>query len=391
MPRSRPIPKIIVLLDPSRGYERALLQGIWQYASLKGPWVFVRKAPYYQRFSGLGGDTARELATCDADGIISHFRPSIGRIARLGLPMVVVPGMDILPGMVNLMNDDRAIGRMAADHLHGLGLKHFAYAGFDRLRWSLARRDGFCGQLSRLGLLAGCHLVPFSSGRDAAVRLARRLVEWLRRLPKPVGLMACNDEFALSIADLCRTHGIQIPDQVALVGVDNDEVICELSSPPLSSVEVSVQRAGYEAAALLDRMMRGRRSGRIVMARPSGVVRRQSTDLTAVGDPAVARALRFIRESSRRIIGVDDVARAAALSRRSLADRFRQHLGRTIGDEIDRRRVEEIARQLLTTNRPVADIAEDIGYSSDKHIARYFHRQTGLTPREYRRRHGPIL
>lgn len=388
MPRARTAAKIIVLLDPSRGYERALLKGIWRYANLKGPWVFVRKAPYYQRFAGLRSDDPRELAACEADGIIAHFRPNIGRIARLGLPMVVVPGMEIVPGMVNLVNDDLAIGRLGADHLRELGLKHFAYAGFDRLHWSLTRRDGFCQRLASFGHRAECHLVPFHATRALAGQRAQGLVKWLRRLPKPVGLMASNDEFALSMSDLCRIHDIQVPDQVALVGVDNDEVICELSSPPLSSVAVSAERAGYEAAELLDRMMRGRRGERIVMARPSHVVPRQSTDLTAVGDAEVAKALRFIRENAHRVIQVDEVARATSLSRRSLADRFAAHLGRTIGDEINRRRVEEITRLLATTHRSVAQIAEDIGYFSDRHIARYFHRQTGLTPREYRRRHG---
>jgi LacI family transcriptional regulator len=388
MPRAHAIPKIIVLLDPSRGYERDLLRGIWQYANLKGPWIFVRKSPYYQRFSGLRSDNPRELAACQANGIISHFCPNIARIARLGLPMVVVPGMENLAGMVNLVNDDQAIGRLAADHLHEMGLRQFAYVGFDRLHWSLTRRDGFCARLAALGHRAECHLVPFHPTRALAGQRARDLVRWLRRLPKPVGLMAANDEFALSISDLCRIHKLQVPDQVALVGVDNDEVICELSNPPLTSVAVSAQRAGFEAAALLDRMMRGRRAERVVMARPSHVVRRQSTDVTAVADAEVAGALRFIRDNARRVIQVADVARAVSLSRRTLADRFRQHLGRTIGDEINRRRVEEITRLLATTSRSVAQIAEDIGYFSDRHIARYFRRQTGLTPRAYRQRHG---
>lgn len=388
MGTSAGIPKIVVLLDPARGYERALLRGIWQYANLNGPWLFVRKSPYYQRFSGLRSDSPRELLACRADGIIAHFRPSIAKLARLGLPMVVVPGMEIVPGLVNLVNDDRAIGRLAADHLHELGLACFAYAGFDRLSWSLARRDGFCERLASHGRRAECHLVPYHATRALAGQRARALVRWLQRLPKPVGLMACNDEFALSISDLCRVHGIQVPDEVALLGVDNDEVVCELCSPPISSVAVSAQRAGYEAAELLARLMRGQRAEQIVCAQPSHVVRRQSTDLTAVTDAEVAKALRFIRENARRVIQVDDVARATSLSRRSLADRFMRHLGRTVNDEINRRRVEEITRLLATTRRSVADIAADIGYFSDKHIARYFHRQTGMTPREYRRRHG---
>ena len=163
---------------------------------------------------------------------------------------------------------------------------------------------------------------------------------------------------------------------------------CELCSPPLSSVAISAQRAGYEAAALLDQLMRGQAAGHLVTAQPSGVVRRQSTDLMAVGDARVARALRFIQENSRRVIGVEEVARAASLSRRALGALFREHLGRTVGDEIHRRRVESITRLLVATNRSVAQIAQDIGFRSEKHLARYFQRRSGLTPREYRRRHG---
>ena len=387
MTASQLIPKVVVLLDPGRAYERALLQGIWKYARESGPWVFIRPAPYYQHFSGLGSEEPAEIRACEANGMIAHFRPSVAGLANLGLPMVVVPGMEILPGMVNLVNDDRAIGHFAADHLHQLGLKHFAYAGFDGLRWSLGRWEGFRERLMELGFSPHCHLVPFCSTSDATTS-AQALTGWLEQLPKSVGLMACNDEFALSISDLCRINGIHIPSEVALIGVDNDEVICELNSPPLSSVAISAQRAGYEAAALLDQLMRGRTAGHVVTALPSGVVRRQSTDLMAVGDARVARALRFIQENSRRAIGVEEVARAASLSRRALAELFREHLGRTVGDEIHRRRVEAITHLLVATSRSVAQIAQDVGYDSEKHIARYFQRQTGLTPREYRRRHG---
>ena len=151
MPREHKIPKIVVLLDPSRGYERGLLQGIWQYSNLRGPWIFLRKAPYYQRFSGLRDDQLRRLARCEADGIISPFRPELRNITSLGLPTIIVPGMEIVPGMVNLINDDQAIGAMAADHLREMGLREFAYVGFDRLLWSLARLEGFGKRMAEAG------------------------------------------------------------------------------------------------------------------------------------------------------------------------------------------------------------------------------------------------
>ena len=390
MSQSRRIPRIIVLLDPSRGYERGLLQGIWQYANQKGPWLFLRKAPYYQQFCGLRERDLKRIEELGADGVIMPLRPQWKHIAALGLPTIIAPGISAVPGMVNVANADAAIGAMAASHLREMGLRHFAYTGFSRLPWSVARMEGFRKRLRESGFSAAYHWVPFQATRRAAARGELALGRWLRELPKPVGLMVCNDEFALSISELCRVQQLSVPDQVAIIGVDNDEVICELSSPPLSSIAISTQHAGYEAAQQLDRLMRRRSAGRVVIARPSHVVRRQSTDLTAVDDPEVAKALHFIRENAHRIIQVGDVAKAASLSRRSLAGRLTRSLGCSISDQINRRRVEHIAHLLVTTNRSVAQIAEDIGYFSDKHIARYFRRQTGMTPRAYRTMHGPI-
>jgi LacI family transcriptional regulator len=383
------IPKIIVLLDPARGYERDLLRGIWQYANRKGPWVFLRKAPHYQRFCGLRDKDLKRLGDCQADGIITPFFPELRYIAKLGLPTVLTPGIESLPGAVDLINDDRTIGEMAADHLREMGLRHFAFAGFDQLPWSLARRNGFCERLARGGWRAECHLVPFLANRRTVAREEPALVRWLRELPKPVGLMVCNDELALSISELCRIHELQVPEQIAIIGVDNDEVICELSNPPLSSIAISTQQAGYEAARLLDRLMQQKTASRTVTVAASHVVRRQSTDMTAVDDSEVAKAMTFIQQNSHRIIQVNDVAKATGLSRRSLSDRFMASFGQSISDQIHRRRVEQIMTILTTTNRSVAQIADDIGYSSDKHIARYFRRQTGITPRAYRKKHGP--
>ena len=419
----RKIPKIIVLLDPARGYERGLLRGIWQYSNLKGPWVFLRKAPHYQRFCGLRDKDLKRLGDCQADGIITPFFPELRYVAKLGLPTVLTPGIESLPGAVDLVNDDRTIGEMAAEHLREMGLRHFAFAGFDQLPWSLARRDGFREQLAKDGWQAHCHLVPFQANRRTVAREEPALVRWLRELPKPVGLMVCNDEFALSISELCRIYELRVPEQIAIIGVDNDEVICELSNPPLSSIAISTQQAGYEAARLLDRLMqrkttssllkkgtgselastnaaedRGRKvpvplfqqaANRTVTVAASHVVRRQSTDMTAVDDLEVVKAMTFIQQNAHRIIQVNDVSKATSLSRRSLSDRFMASFGQSISDQIHRRRVEQIMNILTTTNRSVAQIADDIGYSSDKHIARYFRRQTGMTPRAYRKKHGP--
>jgi LacI family transcriptional regulator len=202
--------------------------------------------------------------------------------------------------------------------------------------------------------------------------------------------MACNDELALWVSELCHTHVLRVPEQVAILGCDNDELICEQSSPPLSSIEIATPRAGYEAAEFLDNLLRGTAAAPTIVAQPIRVVGRQSTDCTAIADQEVAEAVHFIRENSGHLLRVKDVAKACSISRRTLADRFLQSLGHTVTEEIHRRRVEHIKLLLTATNRSIVQIAKQLGYFTDRHFARYFHRQVGMTPREYRKRYGPV-
>ena len=382
-------PKIAVLLDSARGYERMLLRGIWRYVKLHGPWILFRTSPYYQRFWGLLNESPAELKRAEVEGVIAHYRPGLCEFRNLGLPLVIVPGMEIVEGAVNLVNDDERIGAMGADHLANLGLTNLAYAGYRSLCWSVGRMEGFCRRVSQLVLVPRHHLVSFRASRLGSGG-EKALVAWLERLPKPVGLMACNDEFALSIRELCRIHDLQVPEQVAILGVDNDEMICEQTSPPLSSIELSVERAGYEAADLLDRMLRGEPTAQRIVAEPLRVVARPSTDWTVIEDREVAAAIHFVRQNSKRVLQVKQVVKACGISRRNLADRFLRIVGRTIADEIHFRRVEHIKLMLTETNQSISQIAKDLGYIHDRHFARYFHRQTGITPRVYRKRYGPI-
>jgi LacI family transcriptional regulator len=383
-------PRIAVLLDSSRGYERGLLQGVWQYARLHGPWVLLRRRPYYQRISGLANDSPAELRRARVDGVIAHYRPELRKILDLGVPVVFAPGMELTTDTVSVVNDNGLIGTMAADHLAGLGLRNLAYAGFELQTWSTGRLEGFVSRAAALGLSVEPYLVPFRASRRPAASDEKRLLAWLRGLSKPVGLMACNDEFALLISELCYTHALRVPEQVALLGVDNDVLICEQSSPPLSSIEIATQRAGYEAAEFLDNLLRGKPGPQAIVAQPIRVVGRQSTDCTAIEDQEVAAALHFIRENSSHILRVKDVAKACSISRRTLGTRFLHALGHTVGEEIHLRRVEHIKLLLTATNHSIVKIAKGLGFFTDQNFARYFHRQVGVTPLEYRKRFGPI-
>ena len=216
------------------------------------------------------------------------------------------------------------------------------------------------------------------------------MARWLQSLPKPLGLMACNDDRARQVAEACKLADVSVPGQLGIIGADNDEVVCGLSDPPLSSIAVNFDRAGYEAAGTLDSLMAGRVPvpGRI-LARATHVVVRRSTDFVAVEDDAVAKALRFIRAAIRgQELNVGVVARNAGVSRRLLETRFRRELGYSVLDEIRRVRTDKIAQLLVETLMPVREIAEALGFADIRHFARYFRSAKGMSPLAYRKTLG---
>ena len=201
--------------------------------------------------------------------------------------------------------------------------------------------------------------------------------------------MACNDDRGQHITEACAIAKIEIPYEVAIIGVDNDDQVCDISHPPLSSVALDVEKAGFRAAGLLDKIMAGKKmTPQTVVVNPGRVVTRQSTSFVAVDDKIVSQALNFIHQNAKRPIQVDDVIKALNVSRRSLHDKFIKALGRTIYDEIKRVRIDLISQMLLETDLSVSEIAFGLGYDSANHIARYFRQKMGISPLDYRNRHS---
>jgi LacI family transcriptional regulator len=210
---------------------------------------------------------------------------------------------------------------------------------------------------------------------------------WVQRLPKPVGIFASTDIWGVQLAEVCRQTGLRVPEDVALVGVDNDDLLCEVARPSLSSIALPTERIGFEAAALLDRILaRERPSLRPRLLPPIGVVARQSSDVLALDDPEVAAAVRFIREHSHTSIGVKDVLRAVTISRRSLERRFQAALDRTVWEEIRRAHLERAKSLLAGTAMPMWAVAEQAGFSDPRQLSVVFRQETGLTPTAYRGR-----
>ena len=380
-------PTVMLLIESARAYERALLRGIARYSHLHGPWIFFREAPFWEKRPHQA-----LLAQLQAvDGIIMRECSYMSDIRRLGKPVIVsnyaTPQFD---GLSNFWSDNVAIGRMAADHLLERGFRNFAFCGYGHFFWSNQRCDGFQQRVAE----AGYRVHRYDPSRPRKQLLwkeeQQHVTKWLESLPKPVGLMTCVDERSQQVAEACKAAAITVPDQVAIVGVDNDEMICTLANIRLSSVAIDAEKAGYEAAALLHTMMRGDgTSQQRIEIKPTHVVTRASTDVVAVDEPHVATAVKYIRDNCRQELYVRDIARAAGVSRRSLETRFRATLARSINQQVRHSRIQMIMNMLIETAMTISEIAFSMGFPDAAHIARYFKSETNLSLAEFRRRHRP--
>jgi len=408
------LPQVALLLSPSAGYERALLRGIARYARLHGPWLLHLlghdpQPPLLEPESLSSLPLEVQLRSRRRQAQMPDLRKLgvqgfIGRVltpeAQAALVACAIPAiaMDLSDEQLanqrfccqvsELSPDSHKAGRLAAEHLLERGLQNVAFFGYSGRNWSQRRQEGFCQRLAEAGLTCSLHTPPQHRTRQSWQQERPRLIAWLQSLPKPVGVMTCNDVAGRQVIEACTLAGLAVPDDVAVVGVDEDRLLCDLSNPPLSSVALNAEQGGYQAAEFLDGLMSGRvRARGQILVEPLWVVARRSTDVIAVEDPDVSVALRFIRDHARRSIGVTDVVRHAAIGRRTLEIRFHRTLGRSIREEIQRVRLGWTRQLLLETDLSLAKIAEQSGISSLSYLSKVFRRQTGVTLARYRRQH----
>jgi len=382
-------PKIILMLDSSRAADRGMIRGIMDYATQRGSWSFYRHSPLFLKapFSpSKQDDLLARLRSLDADGIIGYL-PSSRTIQQLLIqhrfPAVTIPLKKLIPGIVNVLQDP-AIGALGAKYLRDLGFEHFAFCGQDNY-WSQVRQEGFTDYLKTFQIrpLLFCDTVS----RTSIETRQQRLCQWLQSLPKPIGIMTCNDEKSMELVEACREAGLHIPNEIAILGVDNDEMICGLSHPPLSSIELNFQQVGYKAAETLDLMIyRKKEKYDDLIFRPMGIVTRQSTDIRAIHDEDVAEAIRFIHNNAKRDIRVEDVVNATAISVRSLQLRFKKIVGRGISQHIRMIRIQQLAHQSIHSNQPISIIARELDFHDINHVSRIFRREMGISPLEYRKK-----
>ena len=372
--RVRATPSVAVCVDTRDGAGRKRLYGVSQYARSRG-WRML-----LVRQSGARG--AQEVQRLKPDGVIAYIadRRLVETARRLGIPLVdtALGELDI-PLMVSLDND--AVGRLAAEHLVSLGLANFGYCGVRGPFASAERRASLAKHLA----LRGCRLDDFAQSLREGESHMAPLIRWLQALPKPVGVLTFDDKLGERVLSACRWCNLSVPHAVAVLGIGNDELMCEVSWPSLSSISFPTQHLGFEAAEMLDRAMQGREiREKLRRVQPTGVAVRASTDMLAVDDSLIRATVDFIRKHAGEAIGVKHVASALDVSRRTLDRRFADALGRTVHDELNAVRMHS-ARNLLTdSTQTVAEIAIACGYESAASFSRAFRRHAGCWPTDYR-------
>jgi LacI family transcriptional regulator len=383
----RELPKIALLVETSRGFGREMLRGIARYAQLHGPWSFHitagdydHEVPKMKQWGGAG-IIARIPNDRVARAILAANLPTIA----LGLTDEQMKAESPLSAFSELSSDANEVARIAADHLLERRFRHFAYVGLEDRAWSTRREVAFRGHLAQHGFEPHVYYQPKRPQDRLWEREQAILAEWIRQLPKPIGLFACNDDRGREVLEACRLAEQRVPEDVAVLGVDDDEVFCALANPPLSSVALNAETAGYRAAELLDGMIHGRiKKPRRILVEALCVVTRRSTDVVAVEDQDVAAALQFIHREQGRNISVDSVVDEVAVSRRNLEKRFRATIGRTILEEIQTTRLERAKRLLLETTYPISKIADISGFGSTGYFIQFFQSRVGKTPRRFR-------
>jgi LacI family transcriptional regulator len=378
--------KVALLIETSNRYGRDLLYGVRDWMREGERWAI--------RFTEQGrrAPLPTWLKDWQGDGIIARVdSPQIAAaLRRTRLPVVDVSAERFSSEFSRVSIDNGAVARLAAEHLATKGFLDFAYCGDRRFLWSRQRGVEFRRCLAEKGRRCVDFGEPAGTAKPGSDAEIRAIARWLKGLPKPVGVFACYDGRALQVLEACQLLGLHVPDQVAVLGVDNDELVCELANPPLSSVQPNARRSGYEAAALLARLMGGEKKAVAPthQVQPVRVVERQSTDVVAVADVKVAAALKFIRLHACEGMDVGDVLRAVPMSRTRLEQKFKALLGHSPHRQLVQQRIARAKHLLAESKIAISEVAEQAGFDNASYLSVAFRRETGLSPFAYRSKHG---
>lgn len=385
----RKISKVLVLLDISREYSRMMLRGISRYASMKGHW-------HCFGFNNFDNQTIAKMVY-DADGIIARDNaPSkiLNMAVSLDKPAVLIRDDSFetykkYPWPV-VIGDNRALAKMAIENFYGQGFKKLAFCGYSDKVWSNERMQAFKEMALEKNISVSDHCVEINGKIEYFSEMAK-LRKWISKLPKPIGILAASDDIGRFVLEAAKYVDVSVPGSVAVMGVDNDELVCELCDPPLSSISRNVEKAGFSAAEALDELVNKRiPQNQIIYIDPVNVVTRESTSILAVDDTDILKAVKYIKNNYRSAMVIDDVAEYVMVSPKTLHRKFRKVFGVSVFDKINEFRIETISQLLSETNLPIAQIADQVGELDYKHLSRIFKKYKGMTPSEYREKYQLI-
>ena len=381
--------RLLFISDFTEQFSYRLLKGILKYSQDSGePWVVCKMPSSYKRQFGLR--QAVTLAEAwNVDVVIGQFEPDddLSLFQRKGMVVLAQDYITKFSTAPNITADYHSMGAMAAEVFLSRGFRSFAYFGNNGMCWSDERRDGFRRRLEDAGYGKDLYIYDKERGNNLWYFDLVWLQDWLEALPRPVGIMACDDNQASILVEACRSMGIRIPFDVAIIGVDNDEVVCGMADPAITSIDVDIERGGYEAAEMAERMVRDPAfKGHDIVLRPLAVITRTSTNVMATGDRAVQAALQFINDNIDHKILVSDILEVVPMSRRLLEKRFLKATGMSIHQYITQLKVNRFAQLLLSSKDSIADITARMDEQDPKRLARSFTALKGCTPADYRRR-----
>ena len=376
---------ILVLIETSRSFGRDLIHGITQYATETKQWnlflcdqiTAIQNQQWLNKWTG--------------DGLIARaYDKRLRRFFDAFAGKKINLSSDGKNSTLYVRLDNERCGQMAVEHFRQRGYHHFAFFSMGHTFWSKYRYDCFRRSLETCGIV--CHLCPQAQRRNTWMLPTLwwegaddSVLAWIESLPKPVAVFCAYDNHAFYLTNLCSISGIAVPESISVLGVDNDVSLCLAVSPSISSIDPNAPKIGYEAAALLDSMMNGRRLPTLpVVVQPSCIVTRQSTDNLAVNDPVLAEALQIIRSEVANRLSVADVVRRLCISKGTLNNLFRKHMSCSPHEEILRIRLEWAKELLRDTVLPIGKISLMIGYQTPEYFCRVFSRETNMTPLTYR-------
>jgi LacI family transcriptional regulator len=380
--------RILILIDYSSEFSRRLLKGLIQYSKDHGPWIFYRLPTYYKTLYGKEG-IVKWAQEWKADAIIARWdHEGTNLLSTLNIPVLLQNYKERSSYFSNLTGDYIGTGEMAAKFFIKRRYRNFAFYGNKGVVWSRERAEGFRREVEKSGGNYYYFESENLSGEEWGTSYIE-LDEWLLSLPKPVGLFACDDSFALRVSQICTINNIRIPEEISLLGVDNDELICHLSDPPISSIVTDVEKGGYEAGRLIDRMISGEiKEPFNIIIQPTRFELRKSTEKYDIENEYISQVVNFIEDNFTTDIDIEGLTGLVPLSRRNLEVKFKEEMGTSIYQFILSCRIDYFANLLLTTDRTLFDLALESGFNDCKNISRIFKRIKGCTPVEYRRKYS---